>query len=167
MRKIKKIFVITGFPGSGKTSIAKLIKKKIEKRLGTTIVINGDDIRNIFGLKGYSIEERDKLSRPYLKFAKFIHRQNINVILTCVSITDEERKIWLAKNEIIFIHINSNKQKIINYKKSVYKKNKINIPGFDQKIKKPKLVSIFISNNFKMDLKSISEILYKKILLFI
>ena len=47
MRKIKKIFVITGFPGSGKTSIAKLIKKKIEKRLGTTIVINGDDIRNI------------------------------------------------------------------------------------------------------------------------
>ena len=55
MKKINKnkgiVFWITGLSGSGKTTLAKKIKKDISKIYGPTIMISGDDIRKIFGLK--------------------------------------------------------------------------------------------------------------------
>ena len=36
---------ITGLSGSGKTTVAKKIKKKIIEQLGPTVLINGDDLR--------------------------------------------------------------------------------------------------------------------------
>ena len=52
MKFIKKkktgyVIWITGLSGSGKTSIAKGLKKEIESILKPTIVISGDDIRKI------------------------------------------------------------------------------------------------------------------------
>ena len=50
--KLKKnkgiLFWITGLSGSGKTRIAKKIVGDITKSYGKTIVLSGDDIRNIF-----------------------------------------------------------------------------------------------------------------------
>ena len=53
MKFIKKkktgyVIWITGLAGSGKTSIAKGLKKEIESILKPTIVISGDDLRKIF-----------------------------------------------------------------------------------------------------------------------
>ena len=46
-------FWITGYSGSGKTEIAKKIKKFIIKKFGKTLIISGDDLRDIFSLKKY------------------------------------------------------------------------------------------------------------------
>ena len=46
------VFWITGLPGSGKTTIAKKIKKSIELKYGKTILFSGDDLRKIFN-QGY------------------------------------------------------------------------------------------------------------------
>ena len=54
------LFWITGFPGSGKTAIANKIKPEITKFYGPTILINGDNLREIFNLKKYSENERIK-----------------------------------------------------------------------------------------------------------
>ena len=45
---------LIGLPGSGKTSIAKKIKKKFSRDFGPTIVMSGDDLRKIYGLKKYA-----------------------------------------------------------------------------------------------------------------
>ena len=45
------LFWITGLSGSGKTTIAKKIRPFISKKYGPTIIINGDDMRNIFKLR--------------------------------------------------------------------------------------------------------------------
>ena len=56
--KNKKIFLlVTGYPGSGKTTIAKNLRKKIFNLFGATVLINGDDIRKIFNFNNYSKEE--------------------------------------------------------------------------------------------------------------
>ena len=61
-KKINKnkgiLFWVTGLSGSGKTTISKKIKKDISKNYGPTIVVSGDDLRQIFNLKGYSYSER-------------------------------------------------------------------------------------------------------------
>ena len=42
------LFWITGLSGSGKTSLAKLIKKDIINKYGPTIVLSGDELRKIY-----------------------------------------------------------------------------------------------------------------------
>ena len=66
------LFWITGFSGSGKTEIAKNVYKFIKKNMGPTILVNGDDLRNIFKLNDYSKNGRLQNSRKFTKLAKFI-----------------------------------------------------------------------------------------------
>ena len=104
IKKIKKnnqhgiLFWITGLSGSGKTRIAKKIAPKIRKKYGSTVVLSGDDIRNIFNLKGYSFEERKKTVMKYCKLAKKITSQKVNVILAVIGMVDELRD-WNMKNQ--------------------------------------------------------------------
>ena len=56
MSKINKnkeiVFWVTGMPGSGKTSIfQKRLKSFTRKKFGPTLLINGDDLREIFDIK--------------------------------------------------------------------------------------------------------------------
>ena len=58
MKKKGIVFWITGLSGSGKSTIAKYIKKKVEKKYRNKVIINGDDIRKIFNFKNYELKER-------------------------------------------------------------------------------------------------------------
>ena len=76
IRKLDKrkgiLFWITGLSGSGKTSIAKKIKKDISKKYGPSIVISGDNLRKIFVLDKYDYYSRLLNMKKFLDFAKFI-----------------------------------------------------------------------------------------------
>ena len=74
------LFWITGLSGSGKTQISKKIYPQIKKNYGPTVLFSGDDIRQIFNLKGYTYNERLETVMKYCKLAKSITSQNINVI---------------------------------------------------------------------------------------
>ena len=60
MKKINKnkglIFWITGISGSGKTTLSKKISNFVKKNYGPTLVISGDDLRDI--LKSQDILEK-------------------------------------------------------------------------------------------------------------
>ena len=49
------LFWVTGLSGSGKTTISRKIKKYIEENYGPTLLVSGDDIRNIFNFKKYTL----------------------------------------------------------------------------------------------------------------
>ena len=78
------LFWVTGLAGSGKTSISKILRNKIEKRYGPTVVLSGDDIRNIFNLKSYDYSSRLEIGKKYCKLAKKLTDQNINVIFAVI-----------------------------------------------------------------------------------
>ena len=118
------LFWVTGLSGSGKTTISRKIKKYIEENYGPTLLVSGDDIRNIFNFKKYTIEERRKLVLKYCKLSKFITDQNINLIFAVVGMMDEVRD-WNKKNikNYIEIFIKTELKKIIkNKKKKIYHK---------------------------------------------
>ena len=128
-KKIGYLIWITGNSGSGKTSIAKKIFKKIEKKLGTTVLINGDDLRNIFNLKNYDFSSRKKIALSYGRFSDFLTKQGINVIFATISmfhdIRIQNRKI--LKKKYIEVYINTPIPKIIkNKKKKLYLNKKKN-----------------------------------------
>ena len=159
------LFWITGLSGSGKTSLAKKIKKDISKRYGPTIVISGDNLRKIFLLNKYDYKSRMLNMRKFLEFAKFITNQKINIIFAVVGLIDKP-KIWGRKNidNFVEIYLKSDLKKIIKKnKKKLYSQNKKNIVGVTIKPEFPKKADIIVNNNFEKSLDNISKYLLKKI----
>ena len=159
------LFWITGLGGSGKTSLALKIHNNIKKLYGPTIYLSGDQIRKMFNLKGYGLNERTKIGYMYSKLFKFITNQNINVIFAGIVLIDKIRK-WNKKNikNYIEIYIDAKIKNIIfNKKKSLYKKNYNNIVGINIKPDVPKNPDIVITNDFSKSIDKLTKILLKKI----
>ena len=122
LRKINKkkgiLFWVTGLSGSGKTTIAKKITRKINKLYGPTVVISGDNLRNMFNLKGYSYKDRLDTVKKYCKLSKFLTSQKINVVFAVIGMMDLVRD-WNRKNidNYVEIYIKSEIKEIIRRKK--------------------------------------------------
>ena len=83
------LFWITGLRGPDKLKIVKQIKKKIINNHGPTILINEDDMRNIFELRKYSQKERLNNQIKFSDFCMFLTNQKINVIFSVVDLFDK------------------------------------------------------------------------------
>lgn len=159
---------ITGLSGSGKTVLGKLILPIIKKKIGPTILISGDDLRNIFKLYGYTKKERLENAKKFYGLYKLLTDQGFNVIFCVVSMFDKVRS-WNKKNikNYIEVYIKSDVKKIIQQRrKEIYFKNKKNIVGLDIKPQIPKNPDITIHNNFKKNIREISKVLSKEIINF-
>ena len=172
MKKLKKnrnkgiLFGILGLSGSGKTTIAKGIKKDIEHLYGPTLLVSGDNLRKIFKFNKYSYKERVLLSKKLCRFAKFITNQKINLIFAMVGMIHSAQK-WYRNNvdNYVEIYIKADLKKIIRLKKKkIYHKKKIgDIVGITIKPEFPKQPDIIINNNFKKSSNNLANNLVKKI----
>ncbi len=159
------VFWVTGLPGSGKTAIAKKLKKKIEKNYGKSVLFSGDDLRKISGFESYDVKERIKYAKAYSKLSRNISNQNINVIMATVSLF-KEIHTWNRKNidNYCEIFIKSKTKEIIKQKKKkLYFKYRSNLVGIDIKPDFPNKPDILIVNNFKISIDSLSKTIFKKI----
>lgn len=159
------LFWITGLSGSGKTSIAKKIHKKVTNNYGPTLLFSGDDIRKAFNIKTYDKKNRLKLAKNYIKFCKIIVDQNINVIFATVALFHEIQK----QNKKIFqnyveIYISSEFKKVSKFSnKGFYHKNYDNIWGNKIKPEFPKKPDIVINNDFKISINDLASKTLNKI----
>ena len=161
------VFWITGLSGSGKTTIAKKIKKSIEKTYGKTILFSGDDLRKILNFKNYDVKTRLSYAKSYSNLVQNISNQKINVIIATVALFREIHSLN-RKNikNYCEIYIKSNTKQIIkNKKKKLYFKYNKNLVGIDIKPQFPTKPNIQIFNNFKKSTNELSEIILKKIYL--
>lgn len=170
MKKINKkegiFFWITGLAGSGKSIISKKIKKYVENEFGPTLIVSGDNLRNLYKFRKYTKKDRIKFSQQKIKFCKFILRQKINIIFSTISLLEKIRK--KNKREIsnyIEIYIEADLKKIIKLKKKkmYHKKNKQNIWGIHIKPEFPKKPDIKIRNNFDRNPRLLAKELQNKI----
>ena len=159
------LFWITGLSGCGKTTLAKLLHKKIMNVYGPTLVISGDDIRSDFRLRGYDKTSREKIGFMYSRFFKRILDQRINVIFAGIVLINKVRDYNRSNiQNYLEIYIKSNINFLKKKKnKKVYNQKK-NIVGIDILPEYPKNPDMIITNNFLDSEKSVAEIIFKKII---
>ena len=83
------IYWFTGQPGSGKTVLADLLK---EKWLTHDYRIDGDEMRELFQNKDYSIKGRIANIDAAQKIAHYLHNQGKDVIVSLVSPYVDQRE---------------------------------------------------------------------------
>ena len=154
--KLGLVIIIEGFSGSGKSTLAKHILKFISKKIGFTVLLDGDEIRlfmsSINFKMGYTKLDRGKKAAiPVAKLINIFIKKNINVIYPNVGLNNSATKVWYKNfKKIIYIQITSDVNEIIKFnKKDLYKKVRKNIVGIDIKPDYNKKADIIIVNNFK------------------
>ena len=166
-------FWITGLAGSGKSSIARYLHPKIKKYFGPSVLVSGDNLRNVHGFRKYTKKDRLEFAKTKLKFCELILRQKINLVYSTISMFDKVREMNKKKfANYIVIYIKSDLKKIVkNNKKKIYSRKKIkNVCGVDLKPEFPKKPNITINNDFKKPISyyanqifdELKKITYKK-----
>ena len=101
------IYWFTGQPGSGKTVLANLLK---EKYLPHAYRIDGDEMRELFKNKDYSMKGRIANIDAAQKISHYLHNQGKDVIVSLVSPYLDQREefkdIMEWQLQEIFVHYN-------------------------------------------------------------
>jgi len=98
------VFWITGLAGSGKSTIAKFLKKRLEKSVAV-LLLDGDDLRQVFSHAfTYSMESRFKAAQCYSRLCKLVSEQGIDVICPTISLFHEIHA-WNKQNLRNYIEI--------------------------------------------------------------
>jgi len=82
---------LTGLSGSGKTTIAKALVEKLQSEGHSAMVLDGDEIRDIFKNNGFTKEDRIKHNQDVGKMAVYLQSQGIIPIISLISPYAEAR----------------------------------------------------------------------------
>jgi len=151
-----KLIWLTGLSGSGKTTIARELHKKLVKNKLNVIHLDGDAIREING-HDLGFCNKDRLANAWRihRFALYLIKQNINVVCSTISLFHEIHKANRNKFQKYYeILVDCEKEELFrrNQKElySKFEKNKTqNLAGFDQKVEFPLNPDLVITNNIK------------------
>ena len=111
------IYLFTGQPGSGKTTLAKKLqmwlqtdKKNWRK---SVFQIDGDQLREIFPNQDYSKEGREKNIQKAFDIAKFLDASGNDVVISLVSPYKELREEFkkICENDIVEIYVHTNRKR--------------------------------------------------------
>ena len=114
------IYWFTGQPAAGKTVLSQMLHNYLVKR---PYVIDGDDMRELFSNKDYSIKGRVENVGTAQRIAHYLHNQGKDVIVALVSPYIDQRedfKKLLGENiKEIYVHT-SDKRERDNFKSIAY-----------------------------------------------
>ena len=103
---MSSIIWFTGQPGSGKTTIAiNLIKKLNANNISNVMHIDGDDLRDLTSNKDYSKKGRIKNIELAQKIALFCANKGFHVIVSLVAPFKEVRDKFKNKKNVIEFYL--------------------------------------------------------------
>ena len=160
---------IIGISGAGKTTVGKKLLNKFLKNGKPFIFIDGDEFREAMGNDlGYTLSDREKNGKRISRLCKFLNDQDINVIVSILSIFEEHQqwnRLYIKKYFEIYLDVDMDTIKKRN-QKNLYQKKDIekNIVGRSIEFRPPKNPDLIISNNDTNQINSVVEDIYKKII---
>lgn len=104
-----EIYWFTGQSGSGKTELANQLKIYLNHNFNEKfVIIDGDDIRELFNNTDYSVEGRKNNVNFVQKMCLFLKKNNILPIVCMVSPFAEQRSTFLKEENGMEIYVHCN-----------------------------------------------------------
>lgn len=89
---------ITGLSAAGKTTLASLVVPKLQQLGLTTILLDGDAMREVLGENTtHSREDRLRIGATYSRFCRFLTSQGVHVVIATVGMFHELHR-WNREN---------------------------------------------------------------------
>jgi len=103
------IFLFTGQPHAGKTTLAKHLKEVLlfKNPIKLIYLVDGDDLRRIINNKDYSEQGRRTNIGQAIAIAKYLDDKNYDVIISLVSPYKDLREELKASNDVIEIYVHT------------------------------------------------------------
>ena len=97
-----KVIWITGLSGSGKSTLAAEVVSRLRQRKKSVILLDGDELRDVFGAtaeseSNHSREGRLNLAMQYSKLCRVIASQGLTVVIGTISLFREVHE-WNREN---------------------------------------------------------------------
>ena len=131
------IYWFTGQPCAGKTTLAKMLEKHI---VDNVYMIDGDDMRELFSNKDYSIKGRVENVGTAQRIAHYLHNQGQDVIVSLVSPYIDQREDFkkLLDDNIMEFYVHTPEERERDhFKSSAYIAPKENFVDIDTTIDTP------------------------------
>ena len=85
---------IIGPSAAGKTTISKLIYKNLKKKFSNLIIVDGDQIRDLYEKNlGYDKISRSKNTFRYINLVKWLNSHDISSIVAVISPFEKDREV--------------------------------------------------------------------------
>ena len=144
---------ITGLSGSGKTTIANEVYKRLKKENKNTVLLDGDIIRKALNHNwGYSLEERHRGARCVAGLCWMLEAEDLIVVCATMSLFHEIQRLNRKKiNDFIEVYLDVKIEVLIKrdpkglYHKALNGLEK-NVVGIDVQYEKPKNPELTLSN---------------------
>jgi adenylylsulfate kinase len=99
------IYWFTGQPASGKTTLVNNLLTHFGKE--NTIIIDGDDLRDIFQNKDYSEVGRRKNIERAQDIAQFLDKKGFTVLVSLVSPYKDQREDFKNREDVIEVYVHT------------------------------------------------------------
>ena len=104
-----RVIWITGLSGAGKSTLALEIKEQMRNRGKKVLMLDGDELREVFGMSGFnkknhSQESRLALAMQYSRLCKIIAEQGFIVIIATISLFKEVHE-WNHNNLLGYVEV--------------------------------------------------------------
>ena len=101
---MSKCYWITGLSASGKTTLSKLLVDHFKLSDRKVILLDGDDLRQVFNHKAYTKEERINIGMKYSRLCQLISSQGVDVVIAVIGLFKEIHD-WNRKNIPNYVEI--------------------------------------------------------------
>ena len=103
------IYWFTGQPASGKTTLVNNLLTHFGNE--NTIIIDGDDLRDIFQNKDYSEVGRRKNIERAQDIAQFLNKKGFTVLVSLVSPYKDQREDFKNREDVIEVYVHTSEDR--------------------------------------------------------